>query len=156
MNINPCATFTSLILTKPHPIFGNDAGNQPPAPDPSRLGGVLSAARLVECTRPQTLVMGLPCAFVIGLLAFAIRPRPPVIGADVRQIREPRSGETANAFHAQGPDGPFLQDLGPVFERRGAHAAPQTIPLRVEQRSPLDLTLRGHNFAVLSSSTIYS
>ena len=104
----------------------------------SRLGGVLSAARPVECTRPKSLVMGLPCVFVIGLLASAIKPRLPVIGADVRQIREPRSGETANAFDAQGPDGPFLQDLGSVFERRGAHGAPQTIPLRVEQRSPLD------------------
>ena len=62
--------------------------------------------------------MGLPCVFVIGLLSPAIRPRLPVIGADVRQIREPHSGETANAFDAQGPDGPFLQDLGPVFERR--------------------------------------
>ena len=28
-----CATCTSLILTKLHPIFGYDAGNQPPAPD---------------------------------------------------------------------------------------------------------------------------
>ena len=28
-----CATCTSLILTKPHPISGYDAGNQPPAPD---------------------------------------------------------------------------------------------------------------------------
>ena len=36
-----CATCTSLILTKLHPIFGYDAGNQPPAPDPSRLGEVL-------------------------------------------------------------------------------------------------------------------
>ena len=104
----------------------------------SRLGGVLSAARPVECTRPKSLVMGLPCVFVIGLLASAIKPRLPVIGADVRQIREPRSGETANAFDAQGPDGPFLQDLGSVFERRGAHGAPQTIPLSVEQRSPPD------------------
>ena len=65
-----CITCTSLILTKPHPIFGYDAGNQPPAPDlDSRLGGVLSAARPVECTRPKSLVMGLPCVFVIGLLA---------------------------------------------------------------------------------------
>ena len=100
---NLCATLTSLILTKPHPIFGNDAGNQPPAPDPSRLGGVLSAARFVVRTRPKPFVMGLPCVFVIGLLASAIRPRLPVIGADVRQIREPRSGKTANAFDAQGP-----------------------------------------------------
>ena len=112
---NLCATLTSLILTKPHPIFGNDAGNQPPAPDPSRLGGVLSAARFVVRARPKPFVMGLPCVFVIGLLASAIRPRLPVIGADVRQIREPRSGKTANAFDAQGPDGPFLQDLGPVL-----------------------------------------
>ena len=44
--------------------------------------------------------MGLPYVFVIGLLASAIRPRLPVIGADVRQIREPHSGETANAFDA--------------------------------------------------------
>ena len=84
----------------------------------------MSAARFVVRTRPKPFVMGMPCVFVIGLLASAIRPRLPVIGADVRQIREPRSGKTANAFDAQGPDGPFLQDLGPVFERRGAHAAP--------------------------------
>ena len=77
----------------------------------------MSAARLVR-RRPKPFVMGLPCVFVIGLLASAIRPRLPVIGADVRQIREPHSGETANAFDASGPDGPFLQDLGPVFERR--------------------------------------
>ena len=72
----------------------------------------MSAARFVVRTRPKPFVMGLPCVFVIGLLASAIRPRLPVIGADVRQIREPRSGKTANAFDAQGPDGPFLQDLG--------------------------------------------
>ena len=61
----------------------------------------MSAARFVVRTRPKPFVMGLPCVFVIGLLASAIRPRLPVIGADVRQIREPRSGKTANAFDAQ-------------------------------------------------------
>ena len=61
----------------------------------------MSAARFVVRTRPKPFVMGLPCVFVIGLLASAIRPRLPVIGADVRQIREPRSGETADAFDAQ-------------------------------------------------------
>ena len=60
----------------------------------------MSAARLVVCPGPKPFVMGLPCVFVIGLLASAIRPRLPVIGADVRQIREPHSGETANAFDA--------------------------------------------------------
>jgi hypothetical protein len=54
---------------------------------------------VVRCTitRPKLFVTGLPRVFVIGLLASAIRPRLPVIGADVRQIREPRSGETASA-----------------------------------------------------------
>ena len=55
----------------------------------------MSAARLVVCPGPKPFVMGLPCVFVIGLLASTIRPRLPVIGADVRQIREPHSGETA-------------------------------------------------------------
>ena len=50
---------------------------------------MLSAARLVVCPRPKPFVMGLPCVFVIGLLASTIRPRLPVSGADVRQIREP-------------------------------------------------------------------
>ena len=59
---NLCATLTSLILTKPHPIFGNDAGNQPPAPDPSRLGGVLSAARFVA-HEAQTVRNGLAVRF---------------------------------------------------------------------------------------------
>ena len=69
---NLCATFTSLILTKPQPVLGSDAGNQPPAPDPSRRGGVMSAARLVVCPGPKPFVMGLPCVFVIGLLASTI------------------------------------------------------------------------------------
>ena len=98
----------------------------------------MSAARLVVCTRLKPFIMGLTCVIAICLLASAIRPRPPVIRADVRQIREPRSGEAANTFDAQGPDGPFLRDLGPVFERIGTHAASQTIPLCIEPRGPLD------------------
>ena len=84
-----CATFTSLILTKPQPVLGSDAGNQPPAPDPSRLGGVLSAARL-GVHEAQTFRNGPAVRF---------RNRPSrvhdqaptawsLIGADVRQIRE--------------------------------------------------------------------
>ena len=60
---NLCATFTSLILTKPQPVLGSDAGNQPPAPDPSRLGGVLSAARFVVRTEAQTVRNGLAVRF---------------------------------------------------------------------------------------------
>ena len=82
------ALLTSTCLLSTLIRTYSDAGNQPPAPHPSRLGGVLSAARLVVCTRPKPFVMGLPCVFVIGLLASAIRPRLPVIGADVRQIRD--------------------------------------------------------------------
>ena len=59
-----------------------------------------AAARIVVCPGPKPFVMGLPCVFVIGLLASTIRPRLPVSGADVREIREPHSGETANAFDA--------------------------------------------------------
>ena len=48
----------------------------------------MSAARLGSMhTRPKPFVMGLPCVFGIGLLASAIGPRLPVIGADVRQNR---------------------------------------------------------------------
>ena len=60
----------------------------------------MSAARLVVCPGPKPFVMGLPCVFVIGLLASTIRPRLPVSGADVRQIREPHSGETANDYNS--------------------------------------------------------